>query len=132
MKNILFLLVGGVAGYIAKGLFGGKNESSSPVYFHIFARTKDWSKINMKFYTYDDAKKMYDKMVASKKLKYKDLIEYDWDEAKLFQKWKDNPGEIPKEEMPKVTDESKIHTISLVQFDSAGKEYVFEEKEWKW
>lgn len=126
------LLIGTGIGFILAKVIDSNEEvkekiAHSPT-FHLFIKSEDFGKSNLSFLTYDEAKKMFDKIIALKKVKYKDIVANDESEKKLFDKWKEEDN-IGKTDYPKLSDESKVSSIIFSMFDTAGKEYVYEEIE---
>ena len=123
MSLFKYLIAGGIGFGVAK-LFGNnsKNTSGSKNTYGVFVRSDDFDKNDLQFYSFEDAQKMYNKITKAKKIKYKDIIEYDQAERKLFDQW-ESEGNIGKEGYPKLTDVSPIQKVILYINDDDIFEY---------
>jgi hypothetical protein len=109
-----YLIAGAIGFGIAK-LFEedkSKKTTDSDNTYEVFVMSDDFDKSIMKFYTFDDAQKMYNKILKSKKIKYKDVIEYDENERKLFEEW-ESEGKTGTQGYPKISDVSPIQRLVL-------------------
>jgi gas vesicle protein len=108
-------LIGGVIGVGVAKLFSddNKNKSSEKNNYSVYVKSDDFDKSNMRFYSFDEAKEMYDKIVKSKKVKYKEIIANDEAEKKIYDKWLEE-GKIGKEGYPKLSDDSSIQSVFLI------------------
>jgi hypothetical protein len=114
---IPYIIAAGV-GYLLNELVNS-NKTKSTVKvnndFFVFVRSDDFGKSTLLFSEYSEAKKVYDKFAAKKKVRYKDLVDFDPSERKLYNQWK-SEGNIGKEGYPSsLSDESKIQEISFGQ-----------------
>jgi hypothetical protein len=73
--------------------------------------------------SYPEARDMFDKIVKSGKVNYKDIINYDENERKLFEGWESN-NERDKKDYPSLSDKS---VVTIVVFGQGDVE--FERKE---
>lgn len=115
MSLIQYLIAGGIGFGVAKLLDNSKETGSTGSKtneYIIYGSADDMDKINMKFFNYDDAKKMYDKIVKSKKISYKDIITNDETEREYYDKWLAE-GNIGKEGYPKL---SNVYNIQQIFF----------------
>jgi hypothetical protein len=127
MWNLLKILIGGVLGY---GIAKLQQDSNKKIAkkddgFYIFVRSDEFGKSSLYFDDYTSAKKMYDKIVLSKKIKYKDIIDLDISERELYEKWK-SEGKTKEDGYPTLNSTSKVQTIILSNGNSD-----FEEKNFK-
>jgi len=115
MSFIKYLIAGGLGFGVAK-LLGNKKEKDysfyNPNQYTIYAKSDDNDKIKMDFFNFDDAKKMYDKILKAKKIRYRDIIEYDNTEKEYYNKWSEE-GNIGKKGYPKLTDISPIQEMTF-------------------
>ena len=126
MMNLLKILIGGVLGYGIAKLEKDSNKkiATKEKGFYVFIRSDKFGKNNLFFYDYQSAKKMYDKIVLSEKIKYKDIIDFDILERELYEKWKSEGKE--DDGYPTLNSTSFVSQVFL------GKdEDTFEEKEFK-
>jgi len=72
----------------------------------------------MEFYTYQDAKKVYDKIAKSNKIQFKTIVENDRYADKIYQKYKND-----KDGYHKLSDYGKVSDFSWGYGDN-----TFEEK----
>ncbi len=123
MFNILKILFGGLLGFgLAKLIESTKTKPQIKCGYLLFVRTEKFDKSYLLFDEYQQADKMYEKIVKDKKVSYKDIVEFDKDEAKLYEKWK-SEGNIGKEDYPKLSDTDKVfHIIFEDQNGTALKE----------
>ena len=128
---IPYLIAAGV-GFVVAKIFedDDKKESTTEPTFHVFVRTEEFDKGNLKFFSFEDGKKFFDKIKSSKKIKYGDIVDYDDSEKELYNKW-ESEGNIGKEGYPKLSDTDDIQEATFSMFDSTGKEVVFDEFESK-
>ena len=115
MSLIQYLIAGGIGFGVAKLLDNSKETGSTGSKtneYIIYGSADDMDKINMKFFNFDDAKKMYDKIVKSKKISYKDIITNDETEREYYDKWLAE-GNIGKEGYPKL---SNVYSIQQIFF----------------
>jgi hypothetical protein len=92
-----------------------KNKTKSENKFFVFVRSKDFGKSNLVFGDFASAKKLYDKVVSSKKIKYKDIVDADNFERSLYEGYK-SEGNIGKEGYPSgLNAESKVEEIVIGQ-----------------
>lgn len=115
MSLIKYLIAGGLGFGVAKLLDDSKktgSKDSKTNDYIIYGSADDMDKINMKFFNFEDAKKMYDKIVKSKKIKYKDIIANDETERGYYDSWLAE-GNIGKEGYPKLSD---VYTIQEIFF----------------
>lgn len=122
-----YIIAAGV-GYLINEFVNTKSQKESQVksktYFWVSVRSVDFGKSTLSFSEYDGAKKFYDKFVLNKKIRYKDIVDFDESERKLYDKWK-SEGNIGKEGYPSgLTSESKIQEVAFGQGDKQ-----FENKE---
>jgi hypothetical protein len=124
MSFIQYLIAGGLGFGVAKLLDSSKSKKTtdSNNTYEVFTMSDDFDKSSMSFYTFEDAQKMYDKILKSKKVKYKDIVEFDEAERKLFEQWKEE-GNIGKEGYPKLSDSSRIQRLVLYINNDAILEY---------
>lgn len=95
-----------------------KEASKSTNDFWVFVRSDDFGKSTLSFYEYEGAKKIYDKFVSNKKVRYKDIVDFDASERKLYDQWK-SEGNIGKEGYPSgLSAESKIQEVAFGQGDN--------------
>jgi hypothetical protein len=87
--------------------------------FWIYVRSDDFGKSSLSFSEYESAKNIYDKIVSSKKVRYKDIVDFDESERKLYNQWKAE-GNIGKEGYPTLKSESKIQEVA---FGLGNKEF---------
>ena len=99
-----------------------KEDTSNAYWLHI--REKDNTKHSLYFDDFADAKKMYDKILKSKSVFYKDIITYSSFEKELYDKWK-KEGNIGKEGYPKLSDNYKIAETVYGRDDSTYEEKHF-------
>lgn len=104
-----------------------KPEQGAESLFHVFIVSDENDKYDLVYYSYDDARKGYDKYKKSKKVTYQEIIDNDPKEKKYFEEW-DKEGKIGTEGYPSLSDEIKIHAITFSMI-SNDKETVFEEYE---
>lgn len=95
-----------------------------PTKYWVFVRSDDFGKANLNFYSYEEAKTIYDKIKKSGKVKYQDIIDNSDFEREFYEKGVEEGW----------TKEGQGHNspadISSVSEISFGKgEEVFEEKQ---
>jgi len=100
-------LVGIISGII--GIFIGKslsekkdNETKKSDKFYIFLDTEDFDKQSLEFGDFETANDFYDKLLKEKKVTYKDCIERNEDEYKIYEKYKDTDEKIPLTKTSKI------------------------------
>lgn len=101
-------------GYLFSELVNSEKSTKTKTNnFYVFVRSNDFGKSTLMFSEYETAKNYYDKFVKNKKIRYKDIIDFDIHEYKLYDKWK-KEGNIGKEGYPSgLTAESKIQEVSF-------------------
>lgn len=121
-----YIIAAGV-GYLINELVNShkpKETSKSKNDFWVFVRSDDFGKSTLSFSEYDGSKKFYDKFVSNKKVRYKDIVDFDASERKLYDQWK-SEGNIGKDGYPSgLSSESKIQEVAFGQGDKQ-----FESKE---
>ena len=121
-----YIIAAGV-GYLINELVNSDKQKSTEKKneeFFVFVRSDNFGKSTLLFSEYEGAKKFYDKFVSNKKVRYKDIVDFDASERKLYDQWK-TEGNIGKEGYPaSLNAESKIQEIA---FGQGNKE--FEHKE---
>jgi len=112
MNDFLKILGGGIAGFITAKLLSSdtkeSKENKNNDYF-VYIKTEDFDKHSLLFKEYDEAKKMFDKIVKNKEIEYKDIIDNSESEKELYDKWlKDELKDIPK-----LTDKSEVYLVII-------------------
>ena len=106
MGSSLKIVFGGVLGFgVAKLIEANKKKSKENCDYTIYVRSNDFDKSYLVFDNYPEAEKMYDKIVSSKTISYKDIVEYDVDEAILYEV---NKGD---KSFPKLSDKSIVGDV---------------------
>ena len=103
-----YIIGAGVGFLISEIMKSEKGGSGNSEKFYVFVQTEDFDKANMLFSDYETAKAMYDKIVKNKSIHYKDLVEYDEKEAKLYDDLKEQ-GETET----KLSDKSKVYIVGI-------------------
>lgn len=114
-----YIIAAGV-GYLINELVHSdkrKEALKSTNNFWVFVRSDDFGKSTLSFSEYEGAKKFYDKFVSNKKVRYKDIVDFDDWERKLYEQWK-SEGNIGKDGYPSgLSAESKIREVAFGQGD---------------
>jgi len=106
MSNLLRVLFGGVLGFgVAKLIEVNKGKSKANCDYTIYVRSNDFDKSYLVFDNYAEAEKVYDKIVSSKTISYKDIVKYDVDEAIYYEENKGRKG------YPKLSDKSIVGDV---------------------
>jgi len=79
--------------------------------FFVFVRSEQFSKTTMLFEKYEDARNMYNKILKTKKVIYKDLYDNSQFERDLFKKLDENK-ELNYEDKLHLNDESLVEEIA--------------------
>jgi len=112
-----YLIAAGV-GYIINEIVNSDKPKENETLkndFWVFVRSDDFGKSTLSFSQYQEAKKFYDKFVSNKKVRYKDIVDFDTSERKLYNQWK-SEGNIGKEGYPSgLSAESKLQEVSFGQ-----------------
>lgn len=130
MIPIIPFIVGGVIGWFISEENKSSKVSSDvsgldDTKYSVIANSESWSDIKLDFDNYDDAKKMYDKIVNSKKIQWKDIDKYD-EYLKIGRALKENVDE----ENTNPNETSDVYEVSLVVFtDKKVSDIVLENKE---
>jgi hypothetical protein len=120
-------IIGAGIGYLISELSrSNKKEEDlkSPDGFFIFLRADGLGKATLSFYDYQSAKNFYSKAIASKKVKYGDVVKFSESEKELYNQWK-SEGNIGKSGYPKNLLQS--YKIEEIVFGKGDTE--FESKE---
>jgi len=114
---MLPLIIGGIAIAVAAALANDNKKKpvakSAKDFFVIYVKSDKFGKSYLQFDSkYVDATDFYEKLVKDKKITYKDIVDRDDDEKKLYQQWKAE-GNIGKKGYPKLADTSKLQVVIL-------------------
>ncbi len=129
MNDLLKYLFGGLLGFgVAKLISDSpssakKEKESKNNQFYVYVRSNDFGKSGLRFDERELAQKYYNKIVTAKKVRYKDIVDFDASERKLYNQWK-KEGNIGKEGYPTLSKQSKVQEVIFGQGDE-----VFNEKE---
>lgn len=100
-----------------------KKESTKGAYW-VFVRSKEFGKSMLTFDGYKSSKMMYDKILENKKVRYKDIVDFDDSEKELYNKWKIE-GNIGKPGYPKSLGQTS--RISEISFGRNDEEFQSQE-----
>ena len=101
-------LIAATTGFLLAKMLEEEAESDNFEHFFVFVRIKDHGKQNMTFTDYKTAKRMYDKIISAKKVKYRDVVDNSWPEMKFYEEQK-KKGKI--NEIPNLSDELKVEEV---------------------
>lgn len=83
----------------------------------VFVRSDDFDKSKLRFVSEIGARQFYDKIVEAKRIKYSDILKFDKDEKKLYDK-NEKEGDAGKDVFPRLTDESVVQEVVLGHGDN--------------
>lgn len=118
-----------VVGFVIAKLTEGKSKpkesskSSKKTGYLVYIRTEKFNKSYLEINDYDKANNLFEKIAKEKKISYKTIVDNDPEEAKLYQKWKNEDVK----DAPKLTDSDKVFYVALE--DSNGN--IIKEKKTK-
>jgi hypothetical protein len=103
-----------------------KGNKSNDDRFFVYVRSDDFGKNTLTFNGYKSAKIVFDRIAKKKKVQYRDIVDFDSSEKKLYEEWK-SENNIGKDGYPKgLMQYSRVQRISI-GFDNED----FETKEFE-
>jgi hypothetical protein len=122
---MLPFILGVGAGILIDDLFSSKKESkSNKDKFFVYVRSEDFGKNTLTFDGFKSAKIVFDRIAKKKKIQYRDIVDFDASEKKLYEQWQQE-GNIGTVGYPKgLMQYSKVEELSI-GFDNEN----FETKE---
>jgi formylmethanofuran dehydrogenase subunit E len=90
-----------------------KGTKSNDDRFFVYVRSEDFGKNTLTFNGYKSAKIVFDRIAKKKKVQYRDIVDFDSSEKKLYERWKEE-GNIGTDGYPKgLMQYSKVESLSI-------------------
>jgi hypothetical protein len=106
-------LIGIGVGVVIDKLFSSEKEESKKDKYFVFVNSEEFGKNTLTFDGFRSAKIIYDRIVSKKKVTYRDIVDFDQLEKKLYDEWS-KEGNIGKEGYPKsLTQMSKVYQVAI-------------------